>query len=87
MNVAQFRANVSHLENLFHVKRHACVGDEEKEYFESILTNVLSDVERLDCKTVKPADLERQREIIDHVDNFLKSKNEINPDQFDMFSV
>ena len=64
MNVAQFRNNSNHLEALFHVKRHACVGDKEKAHFDSVLVMILSQVKRLDCKTIKPADVARQKKLL-----------------------
>ena len=72
VKVAEFRSEIEHLEHVFNVDRHSCVGDNEKLTWRIICKRVLDDLLLLTCKRAKPNDLENRNLIVQRVQEYLK---------------
>lgn len=79
VNVAKFRGKIEHLERVFNVDRHACIGDEEKADWCGRVKNVLADLEGMECTRAKVDDLERCAAIITKVKAYLVDNPEPTP--------
>ena len=71
--VSQYLGAAEHLERVFNVDRHACVGDQEKTWWRGRCVRVLAELKGLECPTAKPNDVERTNAIIAKVEAFLST--------------
>jgi hypothetical protein len=79
VKVSEFRGKIEHLERVFNVDRHACVGDKEKADWCGRVKNVLADLEGMECPRAKSDDLERCASIIAKVKAYLVDSPEPTP--------
>lgn len=76
MKIADYRNKVEHLERVFHVDRHACVGNKEKAYWFERAGRILAEVAPMECPRAKPDDIERKNLIVNKVTTYLEENEQ-----------
>lgn len=78
MYLSDFRSKIQHLEHLFHIDRHACVGSKEKDHWTVVVRRVLRTVDIIECRRAKPEDIARKQNIVGQVKKYLSdNKSEV----------
>lgn len=73
--VSEYRGAYEHLERIFNVDRHACVGDNERANWAGIARRMLALYEGLECKRAKPEDREAMENIVTKINDYLNLNN------------
>jgi hypothetical protein len=73
--VSEYRGAVEHLERIFNVDRHACVGKNERDNWADVARRMLTMYEGLECKRAKPDDVERLSAIVKKITDYLNLNN------------
>ena len=71
VNVAEYRRQIGHLERIYHVDRHACVGSLEIKHCAMAAKRVRDDILSMVCPRAKNQDHQRKDTIVQKAKSFI----------------